>query len=310
MNNLNNFIKGLEVVNRQVYKNLSLCFLKNGEKQDMPMKNYAEALEDKTLAVAEVDDGGNVPELKFNNSGNQPVFIPEGAIIVGLKQSRTVRISIVINQHEEVLVPVHCIEQGRWAFNSKAGHKSPFHLYSRLRASNLRHSSDSLRNGEGFHSIGSQSATWQNIQRHMERQNIKSPTGFAGDIFENSKKDIDRYLKTFKCPETATGSLAMIDEHIIGMDVFANESLLQRNFQPLISGVALEAMDPEFGRELKNHKVVTVEQFLKSIENSKKETFKSIGNGEDVRFKGNSVLGSALINNDKVIHLEAFAEVV
>jgi hypothetical protein len=71
----------------------------------------------------------------------------------------------------------------------------------------------------------------------------------------------------------------------------------------------MEAIDSEFCTELKNHKALTVEQFLKSIENSRKETFKSIAHGTDIRFEENGVLGSALISNDKVIHVEAFAEV-
>ena len=143
----------------------------------------------------------------------------------------------------------------------------------------------------------------------MDRMNIESETGFVGDVFENSKENIDQYIQIFKCPDTATGFLAAIDEHVIAMDVFASETLLQGNFQPLLSGVALEAMDNEYCRELKNHKALTVEQFLKEIENSQKKTFKSVGHGEDIRFEGNGVLGSALISNGKVIHVEAFAEV-
>lgn len=309
MNSLNKFIKGIEVVERQAFNNLSLYFVRGQEMQDMRMKNYDEAIEQKTLVVTEVG-GGNVPELRFNNKGNQPVFIPEGTIVMGLKQSRTVRISILINQHEEIVVPVHCVEQSRWEFNSKAGHKSPFHLYAGLRASNLRHTSASLREGRGFNSRDSQGDTWKNIRKRMDRMNIKSPTGFAGDIFESGKEDIDQYLQTFKCPDNATGFLAMINEHVIAMDIFANERLLQRNFQPLLSGVALEAMDAEFGRELQNQKVLTVKEFLQSIQNSQKQSFKSVGHGEDIRFESNGIVGSALVTNNKVIHVEAFAEVV
>jgi hypothetical protein len=310
LNSLNDFINSIEVVDRQAFKNLSLCFVRTRQMRDLRMKNYDEAIEQKTLLITELDDGGNVPELRFNNKGNMPVFIPEGTIIMGLKQSRTVRISFVINQHEELLVPVHCVEQSRWAFNTKEGHKSTFHIYARLRASNIKHTSDSLREGRGFDSRESQGDTWRNISRRMEKMNIQSDTGFAGDIFENSKEDIDQYIQAFKCPETATGFLAMINGHVIAMDVFASEGLLQRNFQPLLSGVALEAMDAEFNREIQKHKVLTVEQFLRLIENSNKETFNSVGHGEDIRFKSKGIVGSALVTDNKVIHVEAFTEVV
>jgi hypothetical protein len=106
LNTLTNFIKGIEVVDRQTCGNLSLCFLRNREKQDLQIRNYAQAIEDKTLLITEVDESGNIPELRFLNKGAQPVFVPEGSIIMGLKQSLTVRISIVINGHQEIAVPV------------------------------------------------------------------------------------------------------------------------------------------------------------------------------------------------------------
>jgi ARG and Rhodanese-Phosphatase-superfamily-associated Protein domain len=310
LNILNDFIQSIEVVDRQAFKNLSLCFVRNKEKQDVQIRNYAEALQDKSLVVTEVDEGGNVPELRFINKGDMPIFVPEGTIIMGLKQSRTIRVSFVINQRQEIIAPVHCVEQSRWAFNSKVGNKSPFHLYSRLRASNLRHTRDSLRAGEGFHSKHSQGDTWQNIRATMQRMNVESETGFAGDIYESNKESIDGYLKAFRVPETANGFLTIIDNHMVAMDVFATQALFQGNFQSLLSGTVLDAIDKDYCRELQNQKVLTVEQFLQSIQNSKKETFTSVGHGEDVRFEGNSVLGSALINNHKVIHVEAFAEVV
>jgi ATPase subunit of ABC transporter with duplicated ATPase domains len=158
----------------------------------------------------------------------------EGSLILGLKQSRTVRISILINGHQEIAVPVHCVERGRWSSKTRTGHKSPYHLYTGLRASNLRHISDALRQRSGFGSRDSQSDTWRNIRARMQRMNVHSESGFAGDIFEGNKESIDHYLKAFKCPDTATGFLALINEHVLAMDIFATETLLQGNFQPLL----------------------------------------------------------------------------
>jgi len=38
------------------------------------------------------------------------LFFSEGAIIEGLKQNRTIRMSFVIIQHEELIIPVQCVE--------------------------------------------------------------------------------------------------------------------------------------------------------------------------------------------------------
>ena len=51
-----------------------------------------------------------------------------------------------------------------------------------------------------------------------------------------------------------------------------------------------------------------VKRFLDQVKATKKSSFKSVGEGDDIRFEGGKVNGFALVNRDEIIHLAAFAE--
>src|SRR5829696_3516770 len=73
-----------------------------------------EALEGGTLHVEELDEGGSVPELRIVNVGTVPVLILEGDELIGSKQNRTVNSSVLVAAASEIVLPVSCVERGRW----------------------------------------------------------------------------------------------------------------------------------------------------------------------------------------------------
>ncbi|GIX42330.1 MAG: hypothetical protein KatS3mg129_2063 [Leptospiraceae bacterium] len=60
-----------------------------------------------------IKETGDVPELEIHYTGNQPLFIWEGDIFIGGFQNRTPQRNFIINKGI-FLLPVFCIEQGRW----------------------------------------------------------------------------------------------------------------------------------------------------------------------------------------------------
>ena len=74
---------------------------------------------DETLArrcaqVTEVSKGGRVPELRLVNHGDLPILLLDGEELVGAKQNRVLNLTILAPAHSEVVIPVSCVEQGRW----------------------------------------------------------------------------------------------------------------------------------------------------------------------------------------------------
>ena len=71
------------------------------------------------LEITELDDSGVVPELRVRNHAEIPVLILDGEELKGAKQNRIVNISILLKENFETIIPVSCVEQGRWSYTSR-----------------------------------------------------------------------------------------------------------------------------------------------------------------------------------------------
>src|SRR5262245_32415074 len=77
-----------------------------------------EALEQGLARVTEVSEGGSVPELAFENDGARRVLLVDGEELVGARQNRVLNLSILVAPKSKVVIPVSCVEQGRWRYAS------------------------------------------------------------------------------------------------------------------------------------------------------------------------------------------------
>ena len=77
-----------------------------------------DALRTEKVIIQEVSAGGSVPELMFQNHSDWNVLLVEGDHLVGAKQNRTLNTTILAPAHEELIIPVSCVEQGRWSHRS------------------------------------------------------------------------------------------------------------------------------------------------------------------------------------------------
>ena len=59
-----------------------------------------------------------MPDLKVINKSEVMVLILDGEELVGAKQNRIVNTTILIPAKETVLIPVSCVEQGRWSYDT------------------------------------------------------------------------------------------------------------------------------------------------------------------------------------------------
>ncbi|MDP9481435.1 MAG: hypothetical protein M3R38_38195 [Actinomycetota bacterium] len=86
------------------------------------------------------------------NGGAIPVLILEGDELIGAKQNRVVNSTVLVAAQSELVLPVSCVERGRWSYHSRAfssGDRSP---PPSLRGLQSRSVHDSLRRGRGHRS--------------------------------------------------------------------------------------------------------------------------------------------------------------
>ena len=121
----------------QSYKNLAIFPILSDYVIPFDYLTLDEALSENLIEVVEIDEGGSVPELRLINKSDKMVLILDGEELVGAKQNRIVNTTILIPAMETVVIPVSCVEQGRWSYDTERFHSEERIMAPTMRAMNL-----------------------------------------------------------------------------------------------------------------------------------------------------------------------------
>lgn len=295
----------LEVEEPVGHGQLCLFPLTGGPSAEDGIALLDEALLSGTLRVEELDEGGSVPELRVVNEGAMPVLILEGDELIGAKQNRVVNSSVLAAADSELVLPVSCVERGRWSYRSRAfssGDGTP-HLSLRRLKSRTVH--DSLRRGAGHES--DQMAVWEEVQRKTRVHDAPSPT----DALQDARASIASDLAAFRVladrmPEYARGAVVALGGRPVLAEVLPGPRCFAKVFPRLLTGYAFEAL--EITEDGSAPAVSMVEGFLQSMSQARAEKHPAVGLGRDVRFECEGFSGYALVLEDGVVHAAAFAD--
>jgi hypothetical protein len=264
-----------------------------------------EAMDKDLIEITEVDDLGAVPELKVTNHADIPVLILDGEELKGAKQNRIVNISILLKENFESIIPVSCVEQGRWSYTSKN-----FKDSDRIASYQLRNvKSASVK--KSIENIGTytsdQGAVWDEVHKLQDKMDVRSPTSAMGDVYDAKSNDLDDFIKAFELVDGQNGLLVFIENEIVGLDVISSESAYKYLHKKLIRSYALDSMVKDDNKVVNSDiNINLVNKFIKEIQKSEESKNKSVGYGFDYRFASKSYIGSSLVCKDDVIHASFF----
>lgn len=106
-----------------------------------------QALASGALRIEEIG-GGTVPDIAAHNLGPAPVLLVDGEHLEGAKQNRIINISVLLAPMSKTVLPVSCVEQGRWHYSGDAMFAaSPDHTYARLRSKQAAQTVAAARSG-------------------------------------------------------------------------------------------------------------------------------------------------------------------
>jgi hypothetical protein len=151
---INEYIGGLKLGRKQSYKNLTVFALLSDYNADSDYLTLDEALSGNLIDVVEKNEGGSVPELKVVNRSDRMVLILDGEELVGAKQNRIVNTTILIAGKTTTVIPVSCVEQGRWSYKSAKFSSEKRMMASKLRARKADQVKSSLKRSGKFISNG------------------------------------------------------------------------------------------------------------------------------------------------------------
>ena len=223
-----------------------------------------EAMELDLLKITEVDDSGSVPELKVINEAEIPVLVLDGEELVGAKQNRIVNTSILLKEKSETIIPVSCVEEGRWSYKSE--HFESSDAIASFRVRNVKSASVKRSVERNGHYSSDQGAVWNEVHELQNRMEVCSPTSAMRDVYEAKDNDLDDYINAFEVVDGQKGLLVFINGEIMGFDVVSRKSAYKDLHKKLIKSYALDALIQTEDKEIKdNDTLEKAKKFIKDI---------------------------------------------
>jgi ARG/rhodanese/phosphatase superfamily protein len=270
---------------------------------DRPYMTLEEGLSSGRVRVTEVSREGSVPELCLVNEADRPVLLLDGEELRGAKQNRVLNLTILAPAGKTIVVPVSCVEQGRWAHRSEAFSSSNHVLYARSRAANAAVVTDSL--GSMGRAVSDQGAVWDSIDEKMHRLGTSSATRAMEDIYLARSGKIDEFVASLRPEPEQTGVVFALNAKVAGLELFDHPDAFASSFPKLVRSWALDAIEdsPDEGAV---PSADAARAFLEMVAEAEMQSFAAVGQGTDVRLSAAQVTGGAVVDGGRVMHLIAF----
>jgi hypothetical protein len=304
-NIINEYLEQAKVGGQQSYKNLAVFPLLSTYAVDLDYLLLDEALSDGLIEVVEVDTEGSVPDLKVINKSPLTVLILDGEELVGAKQNRIVNTTILVPGNMTIIIPVSCVEQGRWHYDAPQFRSEKRVMAAAMRAKKAGKVSLCLRENLGFRA--DQGEIWDGIAEMAQRRDAMSPSMAMSEIYKKDRASIQEYTKHFSLINGQVGAAFMINGKVAGLDTFGKAESFSKIFEKLVGSYALDALD--WFDPKKEHKPLKspVTEFMKAARSVSLDEHKGVGAGTDYRLESEKITGFALAMDEKILQLSVFA---
>jgi len=298
------YLEALTPGEPQGYVNLTLVPLLGPDQTDADYLLLDEALALEVLTVTEVSGTGSVPELRVENTAERPVLILDGEELVGAKQNRVVNTTLLIAAASTTVIPVSCVEQGRWSYDTQRFRSEKRMMNADLRAMKATHVHASLKRSSGHRS--NQAALWHGISDKAARRDADSPSMAMSSIYEKDRSLLEDYRKAFHPVPGQLGALFLVNGKPAGLDAYGRRETLEATFPKLLTSYALDAVD-RYGETEATDPTKEARDLLQAARAARVEAFEAAALGQDGRLASDAVIGFALALEGKVLHLSVFS---
>ena len=253
-----------------------------------------EALEQGLLEISELMPA-EVNRVRLRSCAKEPVFIMGGEMLLGAKQDRIVGDDLVVPPRADLVIPVYCVEQGRWIAKTGAFSSAGALVGAEVRKARQR---------------ADQGAVWGRVAEEQSRLNAPSETGSVRSIRESGEvqdkiRPYTRTLMDFAIDHgKARGVVACVGSDIIAGDLFGSRALFRALWPKLLESYVIDALDRPARRRASD--AVRIKMWLGGITRAEKTRKPTPGAGTLWELRGGGIIGSALVHHEGVVHMELF----
>lgn len=296
----------IHVLRPLAFRNLAVSPLVVSNPRAADYSTLDEALMTGRVRLTEVGEAGSVPELKLLNDTDRPILLLDGEELTGAKQNRICNLTVLVPPRAETIIPVSCVEAGRWSWRSRAFSTSGNIHFAGSRARKARDVSESLDRHSAPRT--KQDAVWSDISGKLDRLATRSGTAAMLDAYVQRSDELDGFVDALPLPSQAAGAVFSLNGRPLGLEYFENPALCAKLGRKLIRSWALDAIDcdadPGAPAEPAQSEVAG---FLAAVSAAPSRRFKVVGLGEMARFIDGKITGGALVFDGRLIHVMAFS---
>lgn len=323
---LKELFKELELGEVVEAEGLRVVGLKWRPERELGYQTLDEGLAAGTLTITEVSEGGSVPNLVVQNSSDSMVLLISGEQLVGAKQNRIVNTSVMVAAKSKTLIPVSCVEQGRWAYKSRAFQSGGNASHYQLRKVTSRSVSKSRERDGSAES--DQGAVWREVGRKLHCMSSSSGSDALHQAFIDHEAKLNEIASKVQSVAGCNGAVFIIGDQIAGMDLFDSPATFAKVLPKLARAYGIDALErspsgqeppaeaakePSWwpwkrGTKDKAEGAPDVKAWLAQTAGAEFQRFASAGLGDDIRISSNDLVGGGLVVDDQPVHVELFAE--
>ncbi len=264
----------------------------------------ADGLREGLVTVRELSGEGSVPDLAVDNRSKQPVLILDGEELVGAKQNRVANLTMLLPGTRKTIIPVSCVEQGRWDYDTVDFAVTNRVQYARGRAA--RHASVRRSLARTGARRSNQGEVWNSIREKAYAMDAGSPTGAMSSIFERHAARLDEYVNSVDALPGQVGALFVVGNERFGLDLFDKPETFAAVLPRLVRSYAVDVIERP-GSRPESRLRTDAHAFVESILEAPFAEQSGVGLGRDCGVVSEDLVAGALVVDDVVVHLTAFS---
>ncbi len=294
-----NYVKALTV---EQHGAISCVHLATPSRDTLEYLACEAAIESGAVEVREVSDSADVNTLEVLNNAESFLFMMDGDLLEGAKQTRVLNTSVFLAPRSRTIIPVSCVEQGRWRYTSRSFRGSRSVAPRSVRAAKSAGVAYCLRT-TGQHAAD-QSRVWEEVSSIDDRHAVHSPSKSLADTYDHLEKDIASLTMSFTGDPESNGFAILIGRQLLGIDIFNRRDICASYLPKVLRAVAIEAVHLGGGIDMPKPTEASFRavDFIDRTANTDSATHPGVALGSEIRFDDDIVTGFRLEYDDLLVH--------